>query len=103
MTLSAGWSLWVGYGGTNFLLNKDGLIQYTGLKDKNGNEIYDGDIVIDKDGYKYKIEWSNDLAAFSFKGEHCNFGRFNKAGIETDETEIIGNIYENPELENEVN
>lgn len=74
------------------------LMQYTGLKDKNGKEIYEGDVVKykdDKDGVR-AVLWSDKIGAFVI-------GRFNTVGTSLlglyfEEMEIIGNIYENPEL-----
>ena len=63
------------------------IMQYTGLKDKLCREIYEGDIV--KYGDKL-LEVSYDFGGFQF-------GRYS-AYLVFDETEIIGNIYENPEL-----
>lgn len=65
------------------------VMQYTGLKDKNGKEIYEGDIVEHwsdrKIGVKKVIKWKNT-------GMYTGF---NTIGINV---EIIGNIHENPEL-----
>lgn len=78
------------------------VLMYTGLKDKNGKEIYEGDIV------KYTSELENGI--FEVKYGNCRFYGLwieaNFMGITTDlfylgcsnELEVIGNIYENPEL-----
>ncbi len=70
------------------------LMQFTGLKDKKGKEIYEGDIIDGRYG-KSEVRWSDN---------HCGFIPFaypNNAPTE-EECEVIGNIYENPELLNEV-
>jgi uncharacterized phage protein (TIGR01671 family) len=73
--------------------------QFTGLKDKNGKEIYEGDIIIlpDEDDDEYfVIEWDDDTARFAIV-QHgstmCDFDNYYGK-----ELCIIGNIYENPEL-----
>ena len=69
------------------------IMQYTGLKDKNGAEIYEGDLV--KDFYGVcTVQWNDYNHSFAlFQDGHVLHGLF------PDETpEIIGNIYENPEL-----
>lgn len=85
--------------------------QYTGLKDKDSKEIYEGDIVKYLDGNEWSTESGYDCEEFNNHGaiffdEEC--GRYdvtNKQGIGYDDLfdcgvdfEIIGNIYENPEL-----
>jgi len=100
-----------GYAGEILVIFKEGelseevencvLMQYIGLKDKNGKEIYEGDIVREKgDIDLYKIE-------FSIDGNHCYYAGYNieDGSLETvielfnfGEVEVIGNIYENPEL-----
>ena len=74
------------------------LMQFTGLKDKNGKEIYGGDIVkhYDYPRQKFSIEYN----APSFEARHTRDGTLHPVwhnGKLTD-YEIIGNIYENPEL-----
>ena len=69
----------------------DNLIveQFTGIHDKNGIEIYEGDIVTDGVG-KYKIIYDLKLAGYQpyciFRDDPENY------------CEVIGNIYENPDL-----
>lgn len=72
--------------------------QYTGLKDKNGREIYKGDICKDSMGWIFEVLWDNENARFigcqrKSRGDTyiCYVGR-------EPAVEIIGNIYENPEL-----
>ncbi len=92
------------------LYNDVEVVQYTGLKDKNGKEVYEGD-VLEYVGYKcpacwrdidiianlyYEIKWNNEYAGFE------GYDNKTKDTICSDEwvtsMKIIGNIYENPEL-----
>jgi len=73
------------------------LMQFTGLKDKNKKEIYEGDIVKDEKGNimicKF-IQGSFGLSQY----ESRFFQALSDAWIENSKLEVIGNIYENPEL-----
>ena len=72
------------------------LMQYTGLKDEYGDEIYEGDIVILHNS-KYKVIFNSKEARFVLKDAFFEmdipFTNNNNERIE-----IVGNIYENPEL-----
>lgn len=78
------------------------LCQYTGLKDKNGRGICEGDIVNYRSwGNEYNLEvvWIEEKARFGLK---TKAGHINMKLWKYDWYEIIGNIYENPELLEEV-
>jgi len=67
------------------------LLQSTGLTDKNGVEIFEGDIVQIEDFCAYVIEYEIITEDYVVKSGFSNFGDLTK-------TKIIGNIHENPEL-----
>lgn len=74
------------------------LMQYIGLKDKNGKEIYEGDIIKCKDRCgEYSGELYNEVVD-DMCDWLCNYGYASQELLSYDEIEVIGNIYENPEL-----
>ena len=84
------------------------IMQSTGLKDKNGKEIFEGDIVkrykspFHKAKWEYQIETVLKEKASLLLGREFgkNFGTipFDSPFAKSDLLEVIGNIYENPEL-----
>jgi len=125
--------VWLPSGKINYLLNEEDrampaeeikywkLMQYTGLKDKNGTEIYEGDVVLVPDDYtepisddgRGPVDFSPHLSlvvfldgCFKFRifddADMFHRGYFSYKDIEecvgVEELEIVGNIFENPEL-----
>lgn len=88
-------------------INPETLCQYTGLKDKNGNRIWENDIVdaseewwnadgpAEHNSPIIKVEWLEGLTGFDpFANYDCDCGVY----IDASGCEVIGNIFDNPEL-----
>lgn len=91
-----GWQ--IGSGVMFFADDKDEetLCQCTGLKDKNGDLIWENDIIkVCGDEYFYTVAWSGEDAMFVLEsdGEIENFGN-----VDSKWCEVIGNKFDNPEL-----
>lgn len=83
-------------------VNQSTICQCTGLKDKNGKLIWENDIVRDKHGNFYKAFWQDNYYQFSWicvKSDVFSIGaKWYLWSFKSFEIEVIGNIFDNPEL-----
>lgn len=92
-----------GIGWSASSINNYILMQFTGLRDKNGREIYEGDVVQFRMSYKTEtwigeVKYEECVAAFMISAMNGEPWCSREFGIGTIEPKIIGNIHENPEL-----
>ncbi len=76
-------------------------MQYTGLEDKNGKEIYEGDILKDQRGQFGVVFYSNNLAAYQVNWKMDDGSYMTDSCL--DYGKVVGNKYENKELLKEDN
>ena len=82
--------------GSDNVVEKETVGQYTGLIDIHGKELYEGDAVRDVEQDLSVIQWEKDLVRFLLMPTDANSPRCILSSITT--LEVVGNIYDNPEL-----
>lgn len=82
-------------------IRPEAICQYTGLTDKNGQKIWEGDILkivsvcIDEEDGFFVVKWNNGGAGFALEGNGLTVDFDIVYGTDC---EVIGNIFDNPEL-----
>lgn len=80
------------------------VMQFTGLKDKNGTEIYESDLLIDPRDFEignnpHQVIFNQNIAAYGwFHTPMLQEEKFYSLNRFLESLEVIGNIYQNPEL-----
>lgn len=86
--------------GESYEVDEDTICQYTGLADKNGNRIWENDVV--KCNYNDYGEKGTYIGKVIFREDTCTFvvtdGKNTDYEWWNEEKEVIGNIFDNPEL-----
>ena len=88
---------------TCYEIDPETVGQYTGLTDRNGRKIFEGDIVVFADFFDDKIHrgvvyWCDLAFWFDCTETEGDEGIYSLAYISVNVLEVIGNIYDNPEL-----
>lgn len=76
----------------------DTIGQFTGIADRTGKEIYEGDIIEEHD-LLYEVCWYDDIAAFMAEDIESE-KPFLMSDMDLTKTRVIGNVHDNPDLLN---
>lgn len=80
----------------HFDIAPETLCQYTGLKDKNGNRIWENDIV--KIGANTLVRWNEKYAGWCLTQKGWMYDHFFGEAISPCDCEVVGNVFDNPDL-----
>ena len=86
--------------GVGYLVDPATVGQFTGLCDKNGVKIFEGDIIkTDYHELKMVVCYNTRLASFSLENGHWMYPHYFEEAVRTKDVEVLGNIHDTPDLE----
>ena len=77
-------------------INPETTCQYTGMVDKNGNRIWENDIL--NCGMNLRVSWHTQKASWILSKKGWMYNHFFGESVEPEDVEVIGNFFDNPEL-----
>lgn len=83
---------------TAYPIDESTICQYTGLTDKNGKRIWENDIVRLGEDEDLLIKWSERYAGWCLSQNKWMFEHFFGEAVDEGTCEVVGNIFDNPEL-----
>ena len=81
--------------GEIYEVDKSTICQCTGLKDKNGNLIWENDIL---NRCNIVVKWKEELASYCLTKKGWMYQHFFGEAVDACDCEVVGNIFDNPEL-----
>ena len=82
-----------------YLVKPETVGQFTGLTDKNGNKIFEGDI-LESDSERFVVDWDDEFSGFYLTNVNPRYQGVAMFANVADDGYIIGNVHDNPEMLN---